>query len=164
MEPYASRIQFLTFFITPDKNVLMRASSSQVPVGAFYARLEINGFPLHARFFLGDDGTPLYSDCPFEEIVIFLNRKQVGIKGAPSTLQNDKDGDRIQGVILALVPAPKGGNQYVAIFIDQKSLKKGDVCYYSGTNGSIHTIYRSLVAAVGDADRTLLENFQGGNR
>ena len=126
----------------------MRASSSQVPVGAFYARLEINGFPLHARFFLGDDGTPLYSDCPFE----------------PSTLQNDKDGDRIQGVILALVPAPKGGNQYVVIFIDQKSHKKGNVCYYSGTNGSIHTIYRSLVAAVGDADRTLLENFQGGNR
>ena len=100
----------------------LQTETGSCPIGAFYARLEINGFPLHARFFLGDDGTPLYSDCPFEEIVIFLNRKQVGIKGAPSTLQNDKDGDRIQGVILALVPAPKGGNQYVVIFIDQKSL------------------------------------------
>ena len=142
----------------------LQTETGSCPIGAFYARLEINGSPFHARFFLGDDGSPLYSDCPFEEIVIFLNRKQVGIKGALSTLQNDKDGDRIQGVILALVPAPKGGNQYVVIFINQKSLKKGDVCYYSGTNGSIHTIYRSLVAAVGDADRTLLENFQGGNR
>lgn len=142
----------------------LQTETGSCPIGAFYARLEINGSPFHARFFLGDDGSPLYSDCPFEEIVIFLNRKQVGIKGAPSTLQNDKDGDRIQGVILALVPAPKGGNQYVIIFIDQKSLKKGHICYYSGTNGSVQTIYRSLVAAVGDADRTLLENFQGGNR
>lgn len=142
----------------------LQTETGSCPIGAFYARLEINGSPFHARFFLGDDGNPLYSDCPFEEIVIFLNRKQVGIKGAPSTLQNDKDGDRIQGVILALVPAPKGGNQYVIIFIDQKSLKKGHICYYSGTNGSVQTIYRSLVAAVGDADRTLLENFQGGNR
>lgn len=159
-----SFVNSLTIIKRLDNTLWLHADNGQCPIGIFYAKLKINGSPFHARFSLDDNSRPLYSDCPFEEIQIFLNRKQVGIKGTPSTLQSDKDGDRIQGVILALVPAPKGGNQYVVIFIDQKSLKKGDVCYYSGTNGSIHTIYRSLVAAVGDADRTLLENFQGGNR
>lgn len=141
----------------------LHASNGQCPVGTFYAHLKINGSLFHARFSLGDNSRPLYSDCPFEEIAISLDRKQVGIKGAPSTLHDDKKGDRIQGVILALVPSPKGGNQYVVIFIDQKSLQKGHIYYCSGTNGSVLTIYRSLAASIGDAGQALLENFQGGD-
>lgn len=140
----------------------LHASNGQCPVGIFHAHLKINGSPFHARFSLGDNSRPLYSDCPFEEIAIFLDRKQVGIKGAPATLNDDKKGDQIQGVILALVPSPKGGNQYVVIFVDQKSLQKGHIYYCSGTNGSVLTIYRSLAASMGDAGQVLLENFQGG--
>ncbi len=141
----------------------LHAAHGQCPVGIFYAQLKINGSPFHARFSLGDDSRPLYSDCPFEEILVSLDRKQVSIKG-PSVLQDEKRGDRIQGVILALVPAPKGGNQYVVIFINQKSLQKGKINCYSGTNDDIYTIYRSLAAIMGDSGWTLLENFQDGNQ
>lgn len=146
-----------------DSALYLRTEVGTCPIGDLYAHLKINGSSFHARFSLGDNSRPLYSDCPFEEIAISLDRKQVEIKGAPATLHDDKKGDRIQGVILALVPSPKGGNQYVVIFIDQKFLQKGHIYYCSGTNGSVLTIYRSLAASMEDAGQALLENFQGGD-
>lgn len=145
---YGNYTKSLWFTVTPEKNIIARTEYGFCPVARFEACLIINGKIFRASFALDDNGNLQRSDCPFEEIAISLSEKWVKVK-ENTEFSLDTDENRIQGVITALVPKPRGeGNQYVTIFVDQMKYKKRSVEYYSSSEKEVCTIYHALSAVM----------------
>lgn len=139
------------FILLPDKSVILRTVSGFCPVAVFSVHLKIDGVCFDANFALDNNGHVVQCNCPFEKIAISLGHQDIAIQGAAETISASR-GNKIQGVITALVPAPKGrGNQYVVFFINQISLDKGRICYYSGMDKDLYTIYNSLTVMTTDS-------------
>lgn len=149
---YGNYTKSLWFTVTPEKNVIARTEYGFCPVARFEACLIINGKMFRASYALDDNGDLQRSDCPFEEIAISLSENLVSVKeNEKSSL--DTNENQIQGVIIALVPKPRGGgNQYVTIFVDQMKYKKRFVEYYSSSEKGVRTIYRALSAIMPNFD------------
>lgn len=143
-------VNTFTFFIAPDKNLIMQCPKSFSPVAAFAAVLRVGDLAVQASFSLDDNGNPQHSNFPFETLSVSVDHQQVyinGLSGFPMKKgeSDDARSAHIQGIITALIPMPRGsGNQYLTIFIGQKPGKGTRICCCGGRSNDVFTIYSAL--------------------
>lgn len=141
-----------SFFIAPDKNLVMRCPTGFAPVAAFTTVLRVDDSVVHASFALDDNGNLQHSNFPFETLSVSIRHQRVYINGLPGSPIGRDDGMdtrsiRTQGIITALIPSPRGnGNQYLSVFIGQKPGKRTRIYCCSGSSHDVFTIYSALTA------------------
>ena len=100
-----------SFFIAPDKNLVMRCPTGFAPVAAFTTVLRVDDSVVHASFALDDNGNLQHSNFPFETLSVSIRHQRVYINGLPGSPIGRDDGMdtrsvRTQGIITALIPSP----------------------------------------------------------
>ena len=77
-----------SFFIAPDKNLVMRCPTGFAPVAAFTTVLRVDDSVVHASFALDDNGNLQHSNFPFETLSVSIRHQRVYINGLHALSQS----------------------------------------------------------------------------